>query len=63
MKTLKNMQSKKPCSVKLWPEQLRELDAACRALGVTRSRLLRHGALTVARELQAGAQRPLQLHR
>jgi hypothetical protein len=49
--------------VKLWPEQLRELDFACKALGISRSRLLRHGALTVARELKDSAERPLRLHR
>ncbi len=57
------MQNPRPCSVKLWPEQLRELDFACKALGISRSRLLRHGALTVARELKDSAERPLRLHR
>jgi hypothetical protein len=57
------MQNPRPCSVKLWPEQLRELDFACKALGISRSRLLRHGALCVARELRDSAERPLRLHR
>lgn len=52
-----------PISVKLWADQMQELDAAATALGISRSRLLRHGALTVARELAAGAERPHRLHR
>lgn len=52
-----------PVSVKLWPQQRRDIDAAAKALGVTRSRLLRSAALTVAAELQNGAQPSLRLHR
>lgn len=52
-----------PISVKLWPEQRRALDAAAKALGVSRSRLLRSAALTVCDELLNGAQPSLQLHR
>ena len=52
-----------PISVKLWADQMAELETAAKTLGISRSRLLRHGALTVARELAAGAERPLQLHR
>lgn len=52
-----------PVSVKLWPEQRREVDGAAKALGISRSRLMRHGALVVARELAAGAERPCRLHR
>jgi hypothetical protein len=51
-----------PCSVKFWPDQRRELDWACRRLGVSRSRLLRSAALTVARELREGAEHPVRLH-
>ena len=63
MKVFSEMQDKKPCSVRLWPEQLAELDRACSALGVSRSRLLRHGALVAAAEVLAGAERPKRLHR
>jgi len=47
----------------MWPDQRAELDAAAKALGISRSRLMRSAALTVAAELRAGAERPLQLHR
>ena len=49
----KETQHKMPCSVKLWPHQLLEIDNACACLGVSRSRLFRDGALAVARELAA----------
>jgi uncharacterized protein (DUF1778 family) len=56
-------QHKAPTSVRCWDDQLAELDAAAAALGISRSRLMRSAALTVAAELRAGAERPLQLHR
>lgn len=52
-----------PLSVKVSTAQRLEIDAAAEALGITRSRLMRHGALVVARELAAGADRPQRLHR
>ena len=63
MKLFSEMQDKKPCSVRLWPDQLAQLDRACSALGVSRSRLLRHGALMAAAEVLGGAERPNRLHR
>jgi hypothetical protein len=51
-----------PTSVRLWPDQQAQIDWACRRLGVSRSRLLRHAALTVAAELREGADRPARLH-
>lgn len=51
-----------PTSVRLWPDQEKELAFACRVLGVSRSRLMRSAALAVAAELRAGAEQPLRLH-
>jgi uncharacterized protein (DUF1778 family) len=62
-KPFSQRQHKAPTSVKLWADQKTELDAAAKALGISRSRLMRSAALTVAAELRAGAERPLQLHR
>jgi uncharacterized protein (DUF1778 family) len=50
-----------PISTRIWPDQAREIDWAAKRLGVSRSRLLRSAALTVARELREGAERPLEL--
>lgn len=63
MKLFSERQHKAPTSVKLWSDQAAEIDWACERLGITRSRLLRSAALTVAKELRAGAERPLQLTR
>ncbi len=52
-----------PTSVKMWPDQRAELDVAAKSLGISFSRLMRSAALTVARELKAGAEQPLCLHR
>ena len=51
-----------PVSTRIWPDQAREIDWAAQRLGVSRSRLLRSAALTVARELREGAEQPLRLH-
>jgi NAD(P)H-hydrate repair Nnr-like enzyme with NAD(P)H-hydrate epimerase domain len=51
-----------PASTRLWPDQAKEIDWAAQRLGVSRSRLLRSAALTVARELREGAEQPLKLH-
>jgi hypothetical protein len=52
-----------PLSTKVWPAQQKEIDFAARALGVSRSRLLRHAALSLAAELREGAAKPQHLHR
>lgn len=51
-----------PVSTRIWPDQAREIDWAAQRLGVSRSRLLRSAALTVAAELREGAEQPLRLH-
>lgn len=55
-------QHKAPTSVKCWDDQLAEIDWAAKRLGIPRSRLFRSAALTVARELRAGAAAPVRLH-
>lgn len=62
-KSISDHQGHIPVSVKLWPQQRREIDAAAAALGVSRSRLMRSAALSLCAELQAGAQPSLRLHR
>lgn len=59
----KDIQSHKPLSTRATPAQIAAIDAAATTLGVSRSRLLRHAALTVASELAAGAPRPAQMAR
>ena len=51
-----------PVSTRIWPDQAREIDWAAQRLGVSRSRLLRSAALTVAAELREGAATPVRLH-
>ncbi len=52
MKPIPNARIYSPTSVRFTPSELLELSAACEALRVSRSTLLRRGALTVARELK-----------
>lgn len=58
----KNKQ-KAPTSVKLWPAQAREIEWAADALGISKSRLFRTAAMTLAAELRAGAERERPLAR
>lgn len=51
MKPIPNARVYSPTSVRFTPSELLEVSAACEALRVSRSTLLRRGALTVAREL------------
>jgi uncharacterized protein (DUF1778 family) len=55
-------QYKAPTSVKLRNDQHAEITWAARVLGTSRSRLMRHAALELARELREGAARPQRLH-
>lgn len=52
MKTIPDARIYSPTSVRFTPSELVEVANACEALRVSRSTLLRRGALTVARELQ-----------
>ena len=52
MKTIPNARIYAPTSVRFTPSELVEVATACEALKVSRSTLLRRGALSVARELQ-----------
>ena len=52
MKTIPDARIYAPTSVRFTPSELVEVANACEALRVSRSTLLRRGALTVARELQ-----------
>ena len=52
MKPIPNARIYAPTSVRFTPSELVEVANACEALRVSRSTLLRRGALTVARELQ-----------
>jgi hypothetical protein len=52
MKTIPDARIYAPTSVRFTPSEMLEVATACEALRVSRSTLLRRGALTVARELQ-----------
>ena len=52
MKPIPNSRIYAPTSVRFTPSELLEVSAACDALRVSRSTLLRRGALVIARELQ-----------
>ena len=52
MNLIPNARTYAPTRVRFTPSELLEVSAACEALRVSRSTLLRRGALTVARELQ-----------
>lgn len=52
MKLIPNSRIYAPTSVRFTPSELLEVSAACDALRVSRSTLLRRGALVIARELQ-----------
>ena len=52
MKPIPDARTYSPTSVRFTPSELLEVSAACESLRVSRSTLLRRGALTVARELQ-----------
>ena len=52
MKPIPNARIYSPTSVRFTPSELLEVSAACDALRVSRSTLLRRGALVIARELQ-----------
>lgn len=51
-----------PSSTRMWPDQWERVSWAAKRLGISQSRLLRSAALTVAAELEAGADRPITLH-
>ena len=53
MKPLPDFRNTNPASTRFTRSELLEVAQACEALKVSRSTLLRRGALTVARELQA----------
>ena len=57
MKAIPNARIYAPRSVRFTPAELVEVATACDALKVSRSTLLRRGALTVARELQGALPR------
>lgn len=52
MKPIPNARIYSPTSVRFTPSELVEVANACDALRVSRSTLLRRGALVIARELQ-----------
>ena len=52
MKAIPNARIYAPTSVRFTPSELVEVVTACDALKVSRSTLLRRGALVIARELQ-----------
>jgi hypothetical protein len=57
MKAIPNARIYSPTSVRFTASELVEVATACDALKVSRSTLLRRGALTVARELQGALPR------
>ncbi|MCP9905542.1 hypothetical protein KBY72_13970 [Cyanobium sp. BA5m-21] len=57
MKAIPNARIYSPTSVRFTPSELLEVAQACDSLKVSRSTLLRRGALTVARELQGALPR------
>ena len=57
MKAIPNARIYAPTSVRFTPSELLEVAQACDSLKVSRSTLLRRGALTVARELQGALPR------
>jgi hypothetical protein len=57
MKPSPNTRIYSPTSVRFTPAEMVEVATACEALKVSRSTLLRRGALTVARELQGALPR------
>ena len=57
MEAIPNARIYAPTSVRFTPAGLVEVATACDALKVSRSTLLRRGALTVARELQGALPR------
>jgi hypothetical protein len=52
MKTIPNARIYAPTSVRFTPSELAEVAQACDSLKVSRSTLLRRGALAISRELQ-----------
>jgi hypothetical protein len=57
MKAIPNARIYAPTSVRFTPSELLEVATACDALKVSRSTLLRRGALSVAREMQSALPR------
>lgn len=52
MKTIPNARIYAPTSVRFTPSELAEVAQACDSLKISRSTLLRRGALAISRELQ-----------